>query len=335
MAIEIKTHPHRIVECANLNREHIENRGEDANPICCFGEITANYGFTGVFDGMGGAGSRVHELANGELHTEAYLASRFVREVINDLIDDIDFVENFDSEQIESEIKLRLKSYKEELGIKACGLRSSMVKTLPTTLAMTSWYSTNGEITINSFWAGDSRNYILFEDGLKMLSLDHVRGERDAMTTLHDDPPMYNCVSEDTDFFIDKKTIKTAEPFVLISCTDGCFGYLQNPIHFEQMLAYTMLLSNTIDEWRDNLDKYLSPISGDDYSFAIQVVGCSFNDFKMKLCSEKHYVVLDKEHSEGNLEMSLNDADLSWEKYAPKLEEYFKEELSKPQKACQ
>lgn len=320
-----KIYPHRIVECTSLNHEHIENRGEDADPICPFGDTTADFGFTGVFDGMGGAGSRSHELANGETHTEAYLASRYVRDVVSDIIDDICPVENLDPKRIESEIKLKLKEYKEELGIKACGLRSSMVKTLPTTLAMTTWQSIGDEITVNSFWAGDSRNYIMFEDGLRMLSLDHVRGERDAMTTLHDDPPMYNCVAEDLNFFIDKKTIKTTNPFVLISCTDGCFGYLQSPMHFEYILTYTMLKSNSIDEWKDNLDKCLKPISGDDYSFVIQIVGCSFNDFKIRLFKERFCVFLDK----NGVRIDTNTDYSNWEEYSKKLEEYFVEELNK------
>lgn len=265
------------------NHARKENAGEDADPIVWISS-DASCGVLATFDGMGGAGSAVRTLPTGEIHTDAYIASRLVRATT------LDFAEknstkgmNFDTTALENTIRAALENIKKDLNIIPSRLRSTMSKILPTTMAMMSWATSKVGIDIYSYWAGDSRNYILCEEGLLQAAQDHVRGGGDAMFNLHNDPPLSNAISQSDSFYISKLQFFSDAPVILISCTDGCFGYVMTPMHFEKLLLDTLYMSDNVQDWVNNIDNILLDISGDDYSFAITMIGLSFDDWKKAL----------------------------------------------------
>lgn len=274
-----------------FNHGRKENGGEDSDPFIIVSKNN-NWGAIGVFDGMGGSGSAIRTMSDGEKHTDAYIASRLVRDTtLNYVINNKKCGVDFDTKALSYAIKHDLDVKKEELNIVPSKLKSTMMKILPTTMAMMSWDIRKTGIEIYSYWAGDSRNYILFRGGLCQVSKDHARNGGDAMYNLHNDPPMSNCISQSEPFYISKLSFVSNEPIILISCTDGCFGYLPSPMHFEKLLLDTLYISNNEKEWANNIDDALLCVSGDDYSIAITMIGLSFNEWKKHMRSRYKYLI--------------------------------------------
>lgn len=311
-----KTEIRPVVESVSANLEHSSGMGEDAEPVNLV-SCAMNSGALATFDGMGGAGSAKCELVNGEIHTEAYLASRYIRDKVSEYIANN---ESINENELSDCLASCLNEYKDEIGIQHSGLRSSIIKTLPTTAAILTWKLSENSIDVSSYWAGDSRNYVLTSRGQMLLSKDHVRSSGDALYNLHHDPPMTNCISQSHTFYLDKISTCFNEPIVLISCTDGCFGYLNSPIHFEKMLLETMERSSTIEEWKDALCEYLTPVSGDDFSFAIQIIGTDF--VTMRDLLKEHANMIDRciEMFDLMVEHQSDQALVIWELYAVGLE---------------
>ena len=87
-----------------------------------------------------------------------------------------------------------------------------------------------------------------------------------------------NCVCADNDFTINHKEIKIdKQPYVILSATDGCFGYCRTPMHFEHLLASSLFSSNNQEDWERRMKEQIQEISGDDFSIAIIAKG--FKDF--------------------------------------------------------
>lgn len=269
---------------ANM-QEKKEGKGEDSDPILFSSASTI---LLGVFDGMGGAGSTKceSEFSNDGVHkTKAYVASRIVRNTIEEKVkEDSHFLTIPDlSEKLVTIIKERFSIEKMSYPPKVkTGLRSSLIKDYPTTLAMVGITKTKdgNMFNIDSFWAGDSRNYLWTQEGLFQISLDDINGDLDPMQNLHEDASLSNCVYADGSFHINHKriTLPDDEKFILITATDGCFGYWTSPMEFEKTMRETLRLSEGTDEWNANLTKAIASVSGDDFSYSCAVFG--FKDFK-------------------------------------------------------
>ena len=92
---------------------------------------------------------------------------------------------------------------------------------------------------------------------------------------------------------IHKPSAEIDEPCVLITATDGCFGYFKTPMEFENMLIETLMMSGTIDEWKLLIYEKLVSVSGDDFSICLSVLG--FSKFeKLKKSMKKRYKYLNK-----------------------------------------
>jgi len=267
--------------------ERREGKGEDAEPLTIQYETNHPWGVMGVMDGMGGSGSTVRKLPDGTSHTDAYLASRFIREKVLQW-----FEENQPNEIVAGEKQMELQEYladeldkyKDELGIQPSGLQGNMTRVLPTTLALIHWVvKANEGLFVNSIWSGDSRNYVLDENGLRLLTRDNVVGKMDAFDSLYEDPPMDNFISQSKTFVLDNQVDAMRIPSILISCTDGCFNYLPSPMHFEQMLVETFIEASTMVDWMDKIKERLSPIAGDDFSMAVLLNKSQWDELKVVL----------------------------------------------------
>lgn len=280
----------KVLLIANM-QEKKEGRGEDSEPLLFHNNDAI---VLGVFDGMGGAGGAecVSDFShNGINMTKAYVGSRIVKDAIEEAVrknPDLLYEPNFDNTLI-SIIKIRYAKEKEKYPPKSKnGLRSALIKEYPTTLAITCITRVPEKFSIDSFWAGDSRNYIWNQKGLFQISIDDLKGNLDPMQNLHEDAPMSNCVQADTAFIINHKNILVSnkEKFVVISATDGCFGYYPSPMDFEKTLLDSLTHSSSLEEFEQNLTTSFTNVTADDFSFSIAAIGFkNFNELKSCLGS--------------------------------------------------
>lgn len=274
-----------VLLIANM-QEKKEGRGEDSEPILFSNKDSI---LLGVFDGMGGAGGVECEsdFSHDGIHmTKAYVGSRIVKDAIEKAIHEnprLLFEPNLDN-TITSIIKARYAQEKEKFPQKSkAGLRSNLIKEYPTTLAISCITRTPDKFSIDSFWAGDSRNYIWNQKGLFQISLDDLKGDLDPMQNLYEDAPMSNCIQADAPFKINHKNIRvsTKDKFVVISATDGCFGYYPSPMDFEKALLESLKAASTLDGFEKNLTTAFADVTADDFSFSIAAIGFkNFNELK-------------------------------------------------------
>lgn len=264
----------------NFMVEKIPHQGEDAEPI----NIIQNNTFAvAVFDGMGGAGAAKCKSDYGENCTKAYVASRTVKECVKNLV----LSENVDELILEDKIKERLKQETERYPSTKSMLRSSLVRDYPTTMAMLIANSENNTTWIDSYWAGDSRNYLWTKEGFYQLSIDDIQSGGDAMENLHNDSRMSNCICADQPFKINHMRIQINEPCILLSATDGCFGYYPSPMHFEAALKDTLKQADNYDQWKEQIQQCIAEVTGDDFSLSLLTVPqLSFKNIKKNMLRE-------------------------------------------------
>lgn len=256
--------------------------GEDSEPLLFQGK---NISAVGVFDGMGGAGSTLH-MYNGTEKTGAYIGSRCARDATESFFRKIDGGSNDDishndfANDIKETIKHSFNSLKINYPPKIkTGLKSSMIKEFPTTLAIVAIRWEKDEFIVDSFWAGDSRNFLLTRDGLFQLSVDDLEGCADPYENLSSDSPLSNQISADKDFIINHILYRPQDSnFMVFSATDGCFGYYPTPMHFEYNLLRTLSEANNFSEWNNALKHEFDSVASDDISMAGLIYG--FTDFE-------------------------------------------------------
>ncbi|MFM7681405.1 MAG: hypothetical protein ACKO7P_01485, partial [Bacteroidota bacterium] len=250
-----------------------ENQGEDAPPINL--EITSKTRVISVFDGLGGSGSTIYE-ENGEKRTGAYISSRVVSKVVLDFFVDLknqnttyevnnEFIENLKIQIINSlEEKLKLQKYE------VSKLKSSLIRTFPTTMALINCEIEDCQTKLDIIWAGDSRAYVLTPDkGLIQLTKDDLKLDNDPFENLKSDSPLSNMICLENDFKLNHKTFSFDTPLLVIVASDGCFGYYSTPMHFEYYLLHSLMDSNSEQEFKDKLKQEFSKVSGDDFSLSL------------------------------------------------------------------
>lgn len=264
------------------------SNGEDSDPLLF---LNPKLSAVGVFDGMGGAGSAIHFMGDQE-KTGAYLASRKTKDSIEAFLESVceqNTVE-IDSLKYEDEFKAAilgsLNLLKKECPAKMkSGLKSAMIKEFPTTLAITTLRKRHNNYLLDSYWAGDSRNFILCSKGLFQITVDDLENRSDPYENLYSDSPLSNQVCADRPFNINHLALKPdSNRFAIISATDGCFGYYPTPMHFEEALLRNLQGANNIEEWKDDLKREFAEIAADDTSFSCIINGYdSFDAFKTEM----------------------------------------------------
>lgn len=254
--------------------------GEDSEPIFLNRDI---FVAVGVLDGMGGAGGAECVSDFGDSHTKAYVASRIIKAALEralcqlstlpEVPDFITFLEKVIANRYEEE---RLKYPPKSKG----GLRSTLIKEYPTTLAMIIVSINDDKYIIDSIWAGDSRNYIWNMNGLFQISKDDLKGNLDPLQNLREDAPMSNCLRADAPIRLNHKRISVPieEKFMVISATDGCFGYYPSPMDFEKILLESLRNAESIEEWKIRLSNAFEFVTADDFSYSI----ATFNFIRFK-----------------------------------------------------
>jgi hypothetical protein len=286
----------RPVHLLAVNYEHHPGGlGEDAKPLCYF--YSPANGLLGAFDGLGGAGGETIRLPDGSERTGAWLASRLVRQVVRKVWADLIppmmmFSASGDSGAygqfagapaprppadftavLKDAIQQELIRYAAELGAGTGGrLKSRLIRTLPTTMALC-WFDLDAS-QLTAIWAGDSRVYYLRPDiGLQQVTTDDLKSGADALENLTQDSPMSNCISASTDFVLHERQLELHSPAILLAASDGCFGYLPTPLHFEYLLLRTMHKAADIDDWQRILHTQFERVSSDDSTLSAALIG--------------------------------------------------------------
>ena len=267
-----------------FNLEKIEGQGEDSDPILRDGP---DLGLIGVFDGMGGAGGTVYETPDGP-RTGAYLASRIARDVVEQRM--LDLLEpdwNLNgaaaADDLRRSVQQALEERLTELKAPPSRLRSKLLRALPTTMAVVALQRTHrsgSTWACHILWSGDSRAYAFQPTGAQQLSTDDLRDPNDAMTNLQRDSVVSNAMSADTPFQVSYRRVELEAPFLIACATDGCFGYVPSPMHFEHLVLATLTRSRRAEAWSQALQIETAAIAGDDAAMSMMGVGSDFAGFQ-------------------------------------------------------
>lgn len=267
-----------------FNLGKIPDQGEDSDPILREGRDLA---LLAVFDGMGGAGGTVYETPDGP-RTGAYLASRVARDVVErrmvDLLEPDWYLDGEAAAQdLQRSVKAALVERLAELNAPPSGLRSRLLRALPTTMALVALQRTQpggGRWVCHVLWAGDSRAYVFDADGAHQLTSDDLRDQSDAMANLRQDSVVSNAMSADTDFHVSYRRVELRAPLLVACATDGCFGYVRSPMHFEHLVLSHLQRARSARAWSSALQEEITVTTGDDAAMSALALGADLPELK-------------------------------------------------------
>ncbi|MEE1772745.1 serine/threonine protein phosphatase [Streptomyces sp. JV185] len=239
--------------------------------------MVSQRGTIGVFDGSGGSGSSpAWQAPDGGQRTGAWVGSRVARLAMDCWFREVT------ATGVPADPDY-LKSYLEFFHERAPQRRSKiagrMRRLLPTTLAAIEYQLQPDDRSVEglALWAGDSRAYVMDPgSGLQVLTRDHTE-ESDALELLRSDPPMTNVICADRGFFVEERDFKFPLPCVLVTATDGFFGYVHTPADFENTLLSTLQNASSEAEWADLIRREVQAYTADDASLGLVALG--FKDF--------------------------------------------------------
>ena len=258
--------------------EKVPGEGEDSEPLLVVGQDRS---IVAVFDGMGGAGGTVYDTPVGR-HSGAWFASRAALDVVQghlpELVGSGPEVDGAHAAGLlHDRLREALARRLADFGAPRSSLRSKLLRALPTTMALAHVVRAEPEgadWVCHCFWAGDSRVYTVDpETGAHQLTADDLRSDHDALQNLVDDAVMDNCISADTEFHINYRRVQLRAPFLLLAATDGCFGYVPSPMHFEHLILSQLQTATSVDGWRAGLRSAIESVAGDDATMALLAVG--------------------------------------------------------------
>ena len=302
-----------------LNVDARKGFGEDS---WCYA-LSKSAGLIAAFDGCGGSGARKHEFYTG--HSEAYIASRLCAGAFFDGFRD-SFVqqEKPTSAQQIFEISKQycqntFAAYRPPAG-QGFRIKSSMITTLPTTVAAAIIQPSNGEILTSAAWAGDSRVYALTPRGLAQISLD----DADDYDPYETDAMMTNTINADRAPRVNQKVCRIPLPAIIFTATDGCFAYYTTPMEFEGVLLSTLLSASCPNDWESALSEQIGRVAGDDYTLVMAVLG--FQRFEnLKQAFSQRYNFLCENYLTRLAALPLSDAATRralWASYRPEYTKY-------------
>ena len=258
-----------VLDCLfHVCEEKIPGEGEDS-----FCYATHEDGvLLGVFDGCGGSGAKRYPVFQEK--TGAYLGSRAAAGAVQTW---------FDTSELDDQIEVNAAVMKTRIldGLHVCKsclgnqggtkLRGSMVKEFPTTAAVVHCGCRPKAISLDCYWAGDSRVYFLDGKGLAQLTQDDLEN-LDAYENISGDGVLTNVISLSSPFALHSLRLIRKEPFLIFAATDGCFGYVPSPMEFEGLLLEKLMEAQNMNGFERSLSAALGQIAGDDFT----LVGASF-----------------------------------------------------------
>lgn len=309
-----------------VDEEKRAGLGEDNHVLV----LNQDFGLICALDGSGGSGGRIYEELGG--WTGAKIGSGAVSNVIYEWAMR-QSVDSIHSESIAQEWKKlilksfsMLKVYAPERSV----LAGSILKEFPTTLAACIVRRESGKsCLLDLIWAGDSRVYLLDESGLHQLTADDIRNQ-DAFENLKNDAPMTNVVCAEG-FELHHYTVRWKGVGIVFAASDGAFGYLPTPMHFEALLLETLEEAASLEEWESKLRYLFRKIAMDDVTFCGVLYG--FQTFReTQKFYRKRNAFLQNKYISPLEEPDEDRAAKLWQQYKKDYESYperFKKTLNK------
>jgi serine/threonine protein phosphatase PrpC len=268
----------RTLTTLAFNTAKIRGKGEDADPLLdVHGDALATLG---VFDGLGGSGSLRCGGTDG-IRTSAYYAARVARDSAGAFLRSAAPFADVTPEALAAvlgqHLTRDLRAYDAEWGrVGGSALRSTLFRRLPTTAAIAVVRPRTTAAHATVLWAGDSRCFVLSPAaGLQQLTIDHLRTPSDPLANLTNDSSISNCITADDAFYIDARAFALPTPCIVIAATDGCFGYVSTPMHFEALLLAVLVNTRSAAAWQARLRERIAGVAADDASLALLALGWS------------------------------------------------------------
>lgn len=280
-------------------KAQVEDAGEDTFMVARAQKRV----FLGVFDGCGGSGAKVYPVFGG--HTGAWAASRAAALAAR---------EWFEGPSPGEDLSARI-----DRALQACRaqqpsgqlLMGSLSREFPTTVAAFT-KAVDGD-DVDFYWCGDSRCYALDGEGLHQITADDA-AIQDAMHSLREDAPMTNVASASRPFVLHHASLKIDRPALILAATDGCFGYLPSPMHFERLVLESVCRARSVEGMKRRLDERIGAVSGDDYTLVGWVH--RFTSFRqMHRAFVRRLAFLDAHYPGGEADEAALFA--RWEQYKP------------------
>lgn len=269
-------------------QEKIPENGEDS---FCF-EIVEDSILLGTFDGCGGSGAKKYDAYRQK--TGAYIGARAVAGAVQSWFraQAASKERGNDGSSLKAYILKSLSVCKDNCGNQGKSLlRGSITKEFPTTAAIACCTRLPKEISVECYWAGDSRVYLLDEDGLAQLTVDDLDG-LDAFENISGDGVLKNVISASKDFTLRYGRLTREKPFLVFSATDGCFGYIPSPMEFEALLLDTLLEADSMAAFEAHLREELCQIAEDDFSLVGAAFGYgTFDSMKASLAQRRNVLL--------------------------------------------
>lgn len=235
--------------------------------------------FLCVADGCGGLGSRRYpQLGH---RTGAYLAARlvtrafegFAREMICLPADPEEGIRQCG--RLEEALGAMLNGFAQKhLPQNATRIVGSMQRELPATLCGACVRpGAAGWRELCFCWAGDSRGYVLDENGLHQCTRDDLRGCPDAFESLYRDTPLSNLLCAGQTARVSMRRLRAPLPCVILLATDGVYGALPTPMEFEFLLVDTLLSAKSWAGWTKRLENRIGKYAQDDATLLLQPCG--------------------------------------------------------------
>jgi serine/threonine protein phosphatase PrpC len=257
-----------------IDIEKLRGKGEDAPPLTFFGP---NQAVVAVFDGMGGAGNQSFEIG-GRVHTGARWAARGLRSSLVEFLDAGGRIDAASLGRLGGAFVHRLDRLDQRSGRVRSRLRGSTRRLFPSTAALASVERTRRRWRVTACWAGDSRIYLWTPQGVQPLTRDHVMDPGVVDERPFEDSPLSNAVSLDRPFALQLHEVELAGPFALVAASDGAYGFVRSPMHFEWMLRRSLARCPEAPVWERRLGARIGQLAQDDATLVLLAVG--FDGFR-------------------------------------------------------
>ncbi len=147
--------------------------------------------------------------------------------------------------------------------------KSGSKRILPTTLIAINISNQEGkEIDVNVNWVGDSRAYLLSNDGLKILSVDNENNNTEITN--------YISAEEKCVCHMCSLNFKFEKPCILFVASDGIFDNVTN-IELEYLLLANLAEANSMEEFKEKFQSHYAKGKTDDCTMSLLASG--FSDY--------------------------------------------------------
>lgn len=243
--------------------ENSFEKGEDA------GIIGEHYAI--VFDGLGGTGGASCRDAQGNVRTEAKIASNasaqrvekviqehwdeWYQQLRTDSVDEIESLATQIAQQLKENIDNQLMLENHHWG------QDGEILKLPSTIAGWITFPMPGNrLLAVAVWAGDSRCYVVNDQHMYQISVDDsdVDANESIMMEILDDysPSMTNRIGMNP-YQLHTHCVLLSDTALLFACTDGMYGSVDSPMHLEYYLRLGGGESSDMVDMRDKLSAFI------------------------------------------------------------------------------